>query len=248
MCSEESFCGGVATRYEFPDYHLVKIALEEEAVSFLEEPENCRWWDFKGRKRRAKHKHAQAQLLEEIFRFWGDAEHTFCVCAPPITYFEKWGFTDYRDHKWVEYLMRRATHHHYVVLGYAPCLNELLPRVARRMKSLSIYLRERELTAEAEGLLEDLFEEYGVAADIHLLDDRNAYRKLSAVSLFPCNVLDFSKEERISPFVAPVGSIWLDFDGTVEKWHRIEGRNSKIHYFSLIKEWENPQNMEKNAL
>ncbi len=237
-----------AVRYELPGYHLVKIGLAEGAVSLLEEPKRYKWWDYKGRRQVAKHRQAQSRLLDEIFRFWGDAEHTFCVCVPPITYFEKWGFSDYRDHKWVEYLMKRATLPYYVVLGYAPCLRELLPKAARKMKSLSVYLRERELTGDAEGLWEDLFEEYGVVTDIHLLEEQNAYRKLPAVSLLPCNVLDFSKEERISPFLVPPGSIWLDFDGTEEKWHRIESRNAKISYFSLRKEWENPTNIEKSSL
>ncbi len=234
-----------AAEWDFKDYRLLKIGLTSYAIDLLQEESPLNWQKklFRHRKRkiRKKKEKERSNLLDAVFRLWGDPCSSYCVCQDPITYFNKWRFDDYRESKWVVYLMRRAVLPHFIVLGNTPCLPEILFRYARGMKSLGLYLLEREYKEELKEGLEELFEEYGVAADIHFLREDSAYRKLPPLHALPCNVLDFSGEEKISPWAPPTGSIWIDFDSSEEKRRRIESRGEEVKYFSLIKEWKQPE-------
>ncbi len=134
--------------------------------------------------------------------------------------------------------MAYVSHPHFVVLGNADCLPAVLPRYARRMKSLRLTLCEEEVTEELEELLEELLEEYGIAAAVTRLEERNDYRKLQTLCPFPCNVMDFSGEERIFPSAVPQGSVWLDFSSDDGKRRRMERQGGKVQYVSLKKEWK----------
>jgi len=61
------------------------------------------------------------------------------------------------------------------------------------------------------------------------------------ICLHPSLVLDFSEADRIATADVPRGSIWLDMAASEEKRRRIEDRNTGIRYFSLKKEWKQPQ-------
>lgn len=192
------------------------------------------------KKRRRQWENERSALLDSIFGLWGEPCSTNCVCQSPLTYFNKWEFTDYREEKWVEYLLLQGTLAHFVLLGSAPCLRQVLPKHAKGMKSLRLFLWESEFTEELEELLEELFEEYGLTSDIHFLEEDTGYRKLPTLSAVPCNVLDFTREPKVAHWAAAAGSIWLDFDGNEEKQRRIEGRKGAVQYFSLRKEWRQP--------
>ncbi|MCM1536511.1 MAG: hypothetical protein NC126_11365 [Clostridium sp.] len=201
--------------------------------------ENLKFWNIFARRKQKKAWEMQRQeLLDFIFKQWGESCNSFCVCQSPITYFNKWQFTDYREEKWVDYLMQNGNLLHYVILGNASCLWEVLPKYAKRMKSLKFFLRESEFNEELQELLEFLFEEYGLAADTHFLEGDAGYRKLPVLGALPCNILDFSGDEKVFFQGAPPGSVWLDFDGSEEKRRRFELRGSAVHYFSLMKEWK----------
>lgn len=226
--------------YESSMYRLIKLGLTPEALSLLEQEIPCKWWNLKQRRRRARREKERESLLREVQALWGENCSTYCVCREPITYFQKWEFTDYRETKWVMYLLQKSSLPHFAVLGKAFCLWEVLPRMARKMKSLRVFLWESQFTQDLEGLLEDLFEEYGIAADVHFLAEEEGYRKLPSMGPLPCNVLDFSGEEQIRPGAAAPGSFWFDFDSLKGKRCRIEAKAREITYVSLLKEWENP--------
>ncbi|MCM1045173.1 MAG: hypothetical protein NC417_06660 [Candidatus Gastranaerophilales bacterium] len=195
-------------------------------------------------KRRARKKKAakeKKELLAQIEELWGSPCETWCVCEPPLELFSGWKFTDYREEKWVERLMPYAVKPHFVVLGNAECLPYVLPRYARRMKGLRFVLRETDITEALEELLEELLLEYGIAANILPLEEQSDYRRLQMLCPFPCNVLDFSGEEKISSSIVPPGSIWLDFSADWEKWRRMELRGGSVRYVSLKKEWKQAQ-------
>lgn len=238
--------------YKFPIYRLIKVGLTKEAISLLQENfeeaaerESAALSGFLGflsffarRKRKKEWEKQREELLHDIFELWGEPCSSFCVCQNPITYFNKWQFTDYREAKWVDYLIQNGNLFRYVILGNAPCLWEVLPKYAKRMKSLRFFLRESEFNEELQELLEFLLEEYGLAADIHFLEETASYKKLPLLGNLPCNIWDFSGDEKASGEAAPPDSIWLDFDGLEEKRRRFELRRVRVHYFSLVKEWK----------
>lgn len=231
--------------YRLSDYMLVQVGLNAGQVRLLsgeEEPgEKRRETPWRRRARKKAAAKERQELLAHIEALWGPPCGTWCVCEPPLELFPGWAFTDYREEKWVERLMDYAVSPHYVVLGNADCLPYVLPRYARHMKSLSFVLCEADVTEELEELLEELLLEYGIAATIRQLQERADYRRLQTLSLFPCNVLDFSGEEKIFPSIVPEGSVWLDFNADWEKWRRMELLGSKIQYVSLKKEWKQLQ-------
>lgn len=253
---------------QFPIYHLIKIGLTPKAISLLQEtfeearereriqkaqenkgnkgkPRRFGLFGAIGSRRRKKEWEKQRdELLKSVFQLWGEPCSSYCVCQSPITYFDKWKFTDYREEKWVDYLMRYGTWAHYVILGNTPCLTEVLPRYVKGMKSLRLFLRENEFDEALEELLDMLFEEYGLAPDIHFLEENTGYRKLPAFGALPCNILDFSREEKVNCQSVPPDSIWIDFDALEEKRRRFESRGARIHYFSLQKEWKLLRNLD----
>lgn len=245
--------------YKFPIYRLVKVGLTADAISLLQEAfeegrgqGKAEWMGqnpkkhgrfkafavFGDRRKKKEWEKQRAELLHAIFGLWGEPCNSFCVCQNPVTYFNKWQFTDYREEKWVDYLMQHGNLPHYVVLGNAPCLWEVLPKYAKGMKSLRFFLKESEFNGELEKLAAFLFEEYGLASDIHFLEEAAGYKKLPFLGALPCNILDFSREEKVSCQAAPADSIWLDFDGLEEKRQRFELRRTRVQYFSLVKEWK----------
>ena len=66
-------------------------------------------------------------------------------------------------------------------------------------------------------------------------------RYLRLRSLFPVTVLDFSGEEKMSCTDLAEGSRWLDMESSEYKRERLERQSSKAAYFSLKKEWKEPQ-------
>lgn len=147
-------------------------------------------------------------------------------------------FEDYRDSGWVELLMRRAVSDHYVIVGYADCLPELLYRRSRQMRSVRWILREGQYTDEMERFVGDFYEESGLALEIRLIGAEESWTRMRPFSAVPANILDCSGEERLSACDVAAGSVWLDMDAMDGKRRRIEARNPQITYFSMKKEWE----------
>lgn len=238
----------------FPDYQLVRVGLSERDTALLEgkkeydNPGKSKGiyrfpplFQWKKRRKAKREEQEREKLLEEILVLWGEPCGSYCVCESPITYFKRWEFTDYLEEKWVEHLMSYAVLPHFLILGSAPCLGNILLRHAVKMKSLRFILRERDYTEELQGVVEVLYEEYGLAASIQFVQEDEDYRKLTQLSPIPCSVLDFTGQEKTASWAAADGSIWLDLCSLPEKERRMERRNGGIQYFSLKKEWKQPQ-------
>ncbi len=229
------------------DYRLVRVGLTQGQERLLSEnymPEPKRWeWPWRRYQKRRETERDRKRLLEQIRSLWGTPCGTWCVFEHPLPALSGWQFTDYQEDRWVERLMGYADLPHFVVLGNGDCLTRVLPRYAAGMKSLRFLVSREEITEGLLELQEELLQEYGIAAVIHPLSDRADYRKLRLLSAYPCNVLDFSGEERLFPTAVPPGSVWLDFGSDEEKRRRMELGRGEIAYHSLKKEWKQPQKM-----
>lgn len=150
-------------------------------------------------------------------------------------------FHDYMQDTWAEPLLRYAEHSSYLVLGNAFCLPGFLWRKAERMKSLQWILPGKQYTEELAAFEEDICQEFGLAIDMHVLKSPEEYRRVRLKSKLPVNIIDFSGEERLQTADLPSESIWLDMSSMEEKRRRIEDRKNPMRYFSLKKQWKQPQ-------
>ena len=208
---------------------------------------------FWRRRRRQKKQQAEQQweraLLEDfLHQILKDPEQSFVVCEEALPFFNRWEFNGYFETDWVKHMLRYAKEEpqafvfpHFLVLGQARCLAEILYTCAGKMKSLKWILPARQFREELQELVEDIYDEYGLAVDVHLLEDEDAYRKTRISCALPTVVLDFSEADRVPTADIAKGSLWLDMASSEEKRRRIEERNTGIHYFSLKKEWKQPQ-------
>lgn len=102
-------------------------------------------------------------------------------------------------------------------------------------------MTDRQFQEAQEELVEDIYEEYGLAVEVHLLGEEKELRRRWLNCPFPVVIIDFSGEEKISAADVAKNSIWLDMTASEVKRHRLEDRNTQIAYFSLKKEWKQPQ-------
>lgn len=130
---------------------------------------------------------------------------------------------------------------HFVILGQCYCITEIIYEYVGNMKSLKWILPERQFREELEELVDILYEEYGLVAEVRLLSEEETFAKAHPVCRMPSVVLDFSEEDRIPTADVAKGSIWLDMGCSEAKRRRIEDRDTGISYFSLKKEWKQPQ-------
>lgn len=156
-------------------------------------------------------------------------------------YFEQSEFTDYSGGFWVEQLMPEAVLPHFVILGTAACIPEVIEKYAGRMKSLKWILPEACCTEEVQGFVEDFYIESGLAVSLQTISDAGEFRKLRRICTLPSNILDFTEEPNINISGAAPGSIWLDMQSMEEKRRRIAGRSGEIACFSMKEKWKYAQ-------
>lgn len=253
----------VIAEFFLVDFRIVKIGLPKAAVMLIEY--NCPYEEerkknvllrisgsiaksafgrltenFRRRKRQRLAQQQKEILFGCILKYWGDECTTTCVCRPPITYFDKWKFTEYMDKTWIERLLTQAILPYFVVIGTFRGLGELLIPRARHMKELIIYVTENDHTDELEDIAEELYDEYGLTTQLQIIEQDN-YKSLFKVGFMPCNVLDFSGESRLRPDAAPEGSRWFDFGNSDDKRRKTENNGRNIIYFSLADMFENPE-------
>lgn len=150
-------------------------------------------------------------------------------------------FAEYHVYPWVGMMMEKAVCDRYLILGYAPCLGKILCGHAEKMRSATWYLQQEQYTQAVQNFVEDFYQEYGLAIELHVLGEDESWRKVHPSSQAPVNVLDFSGEEKLSACNVAKGSIWLDMDSLEGKSRRMETRNPQITYFSLKKLWKQRQ-------
>lgn len=150
-------------------------------------------------------------------------------------------FEDYRERMWAEKLLPYTVHGHYMILGYADWLPFFFCENVKKMRSVKWFLKEKHYSKEVQEFLDEFFEEYGLAVEVHLLDEGEEWIRVRPQSTVPVNVLDFTGEEKISACDVAKGSVWLDMDALDGKSRRISARNPGISYFSLKKLWQQRQ-------
>lgn len=192
-----------------------------------------------------------SQVGELIYPMLDYPDESYCVYEEALkkTDFHKlWQqycsfpeFHDYMQDTWAEPLLWYAQHSSYLILGNAFCLPDFLWRKAERMKSLQWILPGKQYTEELAAFEEDICQEFGLAIDMHVLKSPEEYRRVRLKSKLPVNIIDFSGEERLQTADLPSESIWLDMSSMEEKRRRIEDRKNPMRYFSLKKQWKQPQ-------
>lgn len=138
-------------------------------------------------------------------------------------------FQGYAQRFWVRQVFSQgaglpASPPHFVILGTAPGLPEVLEAHARRMKSLRWFLLEAEWGEELSAFVEDFYTEYGLAIELRLLEDGAALKRLRLFCGEPVIVVDFTGESYMAVPAVPEGSVWLDMFSVEEKRRRILAR------------------------
>lgn len=154
-------------------------------------------------------------------------------------------FHGYTQQFWVEQVftqaMRSQLPPHFVILGTAPGLPQILEAHVRRMKSLRWFLPSAEWNEELSVFVEDFYTEYGLAIELQLVEDEAALKRLRPFSRESVNIVDFTGENFMAVSAAPEGSVWLDMYSVEEKRRRILAKGKKITYFSMKEIWKNAQ-------
>lgn len=163
------------------------------------------------------------------------------VCEVSLPFLESWRFGDYLEEEWLLHMMRYAALPHFVILGRVHCMPRILLHSVNKMKSLRWILPGYLYGQKEQELVEDLCEQYGLVVDVQLLQTEVDYSRLEFRSRFPVNVLDLSEADNVSATGVPAGSIWLDMGACEIKKCRLEEHYRDIMYFSLKKEWNQPE-------
>lgn len=153
-------------------------------------------------------------------------------------------FAGFMELQWARLLMSHAVCPHFVVLGEAPCIPQLMDQYADRMKSLRWIVNEacwETQREELEDFAECFYQEQGLAVTIERVQGKGAFEKLRPACKEPANILDFTGEDKVSAGWAEKGSIWLDMGSSEEKCRRIVQRNSELQYYSLRERWRQTQ-------
>lgn len=153
-------------------------------------------------------------------------------------------FPCFTELQWTQLLMPHAVCPHFIVLGEASCIPQLLNQYVNRMKSLKWIVNKaywQTHREELEDFAESFYQEQGLAVAIEQVQGKHGFEKLQPACREPVNILDFTGEDKISAGWAPKGSIWLDMGSSEGKCRRISRRNAEIQYVSLREKWRQTQ-------
>ena len=191
---------------------------------------------------------------EELLKQWKGAlrllsenpNRMYCVYEESLhriwnAHWEVPEYTDFRNAKWIDRLMKHALHSHFIVLGVEDCIPAVLYAHSRQLKSVKWILREEEFDGTIQNFLDSFYEETGIAIEIRLLDKTQPWWRVCLAGTAAADVLDFSGESRVSASGLPAGSVWLDMDSKEGMERRMEAGNPQVFYFSMKKEWKQRQ-------
>lgn len=157
---------------------------------------------------------------------------------------QHWGIAEFQEgleDKWVGHQLARVDATRLVVMGFHTCLPQWLCQYARNLKGLTLIVEQRLYTQQTEDFLEDFYEEYGIAPGVTIVTGAGDYHKVRFFNDERVDILDFTEEERMPMPEVGEGSRWFDMSCMEEKERRMEARKSKAAYFSMKKEWKQPQ-------
>jgi len=146
-------------------------------------------------------------------------------------------FENYNQPLWAEKILSHGTCYGFLILGQSDCIPDMLLASAGSMRSAKWYLLQKDYTEETEAFIENFYEDYGLAIELHLLENQADWGRQRFECREPIKVLDFSGTEKVSVYGVPEGSVWLDMNAMDAKSRRMEVRNQGIDYFSLKKLW-----------
>jgi len=218
--SEFHKVGACREEYDMGDYRLVRFGISPEFLRILQEKKDGRF-------------------LRRILS--GDLDRSSFVCQEPIPFLEGWSFTGYLQEEWLAHMMGYACPPHFIILGRVNCLPWLLAPYLKKLKSLRWILPERQYGEGEQDYADEICRQYGLAVETQLLEEAADYRRLRLGSFLPVTVLDFSGEEKMSCAGLAAGSRWLDMESSEMKRERLQRQSAKVAYFSLKKEWKEPQ-------
>ena len=231
------------TEYFFRDYRLIRVAVtgaddtrQERAEQALTEQELTEL------------ALTELKLREQLQELTEDPDHTYVVCREPLSFYYGREFREYLQQEWIEHLLRYGENRNggllwpnLILLGRNPYLPYVVLRYAPGLRSVKWYLTDREYREDEDWLMEELEEEYGLIPGIRLLSEAADYGRVRLRGTEPCVVLDFCDSGKVCGGGLAAGSIWLDFPAVEEKEHRVTSQCPQIRYFSMKKEWKDPQ-------
>ena len=146
-------------------------------------------------------------------------------------------FAEYREYRWARLLLPAVANTHFVILGTALCVPEIVKACAQRMKSLRWILKEKDYGEAEQDFVDEFYEDYGLAVQLQTVVGRNGFCTLCLEAVKPVCILDFTEEAKLFWGGLAAGSVWLDFASLEGKERRLERLAPDISYVSLKKLW-----------
>jgi len=212
---------------------------------------------------RKKRKRIVHPLLDELsvqqtaLALLGDNPHwTYCVYEDFLfekidteLWHEYWTlplFGEIHHLRWADELMKQGVWDSLFILGYAPCVPELLYKYAGKLRNVKWILKQEQCGEVVQEFVEEIYEEYGLVISLQFLESDEHWAGVRLKTVIPVNVLDFTGEEKVTAYDLAAGSVWLDTDSLEGKEWRMKTRNPQITYCSLKKQWAQLDTIGKN--
>lgn len=262
----EKFC---IEKWQEKEYCLIRFgvpatlwqnvkAWETEAQEGEKADRRKHWFHSRDKKKTTVHPLLEELSVQQIaLSLLGENPHwTYCVYEDFLReridtnlwskYWKLPLFREYHDLVWAEELMRYGNWDSLIVLGYAPCVTELLCRHAGTLRNVRWILKPEQYTDTVQEFVEEFYQEYGLVILLQLLEPECHWAGVRLKANTPLNVLDFTGEEKMSAWDLLPGSVWLDMDSLGGKEWRMRSRSPQIAYYSLKKQWAHLDTISKN--
>lgn len=142
-------------------------------------------------------------------------------------------FEEYTEYHYVKKLIEFGRLSNYIILGYERCLEEILPEIARHLKSVRFILEY--LPRNLENLLVNIYEEYGLLVQVNVIPGEVSSSDISYQlhCSEPSVILDFTRTEIINLKGVAKGSIWLDVNASDKKEVMCLNSELELKYVSI---------------
>jgi hypothetical protein len=242
-------------RYEYKDYTVIHLALSGTAACLLgmddedkSDSESCHLFSLLLSHRRIKRKEKlKNKLMQQIAGYWEKEYGTYWVCRELICLPDALKFDDYMDEVWIDRMLTQAKLPDNILIGIDRGINkwiaEFLRKHARKMKSLTIYVTQKDYeyaADEIEELETMLYEEYGLAV-MTTVTQNSRYKGISLAGMPAANILDMTNEDTLPCSEVPEGSRWFDMACSCDKKRKAENCLKNVSYYSVKEMFINPE-------